>query len=70
MARTLTEAQVKMLALVGSQHTIRSGLKGHLVGEGWRRLDRLVELGLVERLAFGAHRITPAGREALAQSQG
>jgi hypothetical protein len=64
----LTEAQREMLKLVGSQHTIRSGLKGHLVGDGWRRLDRLVSLGLVRRFSFGAHQITDAGRAALVGS--
>lgn len=65
----LTDGQRDMLVLVGSQRTIRSGLKGHLVGDGWRRLDRLVELGLVKRLGFGAHQITLAGRTALSQHE-
>ncbi len=64
----LTPSQETMLQLVGSQATIRSALKGHLAGDGWRRLDRLVELGLVERLGFGAHRITTAGRAALKEA--
>lgn len=66
----LTEAQRDMLTLVSSQKTIRGGLRGVLAGEGWRRLDRLVELGLVERLAFGAHQITAAGRTAIAKAEG
>lgn len=62
----LTEKELHMLRLVGSQATIRSGLKGHLVGDGWRVLDRIVAMGLVRSLGFGAHQITDAGRHALA----
>lgn len=70
MSEKLTKAMRDMLRLVGSQHTIRSGLKGHLASDGWKRLDRLVFLGLVESLSFGAHRITPAGRAALSKDEG
>jgi hypothetical protein len=69
MSGGLTKAQRELLALVGSQHTIRTGLKMHLAGDGWRVLDQLAAHGLVRHAGFGAYQITEAGRSALLKGE-